>query len=382
MWHRRLCFVIVLLMVGSLGSIVLHAAGGEPFQTAFAQPMHRDGANIVAARSRLGEPPHECQDPWEALNPFANCLIDPTHPLRDALAHALTTSLHDFAVGVIDDIISGFLQVFSWGGLALLSGTPAPYTYAHPEVVQAWNLCRLVADGALALLIMVTGFEIMLRTRVGRSYAGALEGLQTVFLAAVLANTSLPLLGLVIEASNHLCSLVGGGLTLPPIVETPAHPLEETVAHALFRLLYVGVALLVLVQLFMRLAFLDLLLGLAPLGLLCYATPRSRAWAERWTQFFLTTLCQQFVQVLALRLSSGLFAQFPAGNDPLAEIFLGIAGLVLVFRVPRLLGGLTALGPMPTVMGMAAAASGAAERAVRRADRAQSGAARTAGGAP
>lgn len=285
-------------------------------------------------------------------------------------------------MGVIDDVVSGFLQVFSWGGLALLSGTPAPYTYAHPEVVRYWTLCRLVADGALALLVMVTGFEIMLRTRVGRSYAGALEGLQTVFLAAVLANLSLPLLGLVIEASNHLGSLVGGGLTLPPIVETPAHPLEETVAHALFRLLYIGVALLVLVQLFMRLALLDLLLALAPLGLLCYATPRSRAWAERWTQLFLATLTQQFVQVLALRLSSGLFTQFPAGSDPLTEIFLGIAGLVLVFRVPRLLGGLTALGPLPTVVEMAAVAGGAAERAVRRADRAQSGAARTAGGAP
>lgn len=93
MGHRRLYLVLVLLTVGSLGSIALQAADGEPIQTAFAQPLQRDGAGFVAARSRIGAPPHECQDPWEALNPFATCLIDPTHPLRDALANALTTSL-------------------------------------------------------------------------------------------------------------------------------------------------------------------------------------------------------------------------------------------------------------------------------------------------
>ncbi len=373
---RRLSVLIVAL--GTLGFLALGSPGTNGVQAApLAAPLAGS-----AHQARLSDVPlHECQDVWEAINPFAHCMIDPTHPVRDALGDALKQSLHDFALSTIDDIVSGCAAVVTWGGVTLLAQTPGPYSYAHATVIHYWGLCRLIADGALALLIMLCGFEIMLRTRVGSSYAGALEVLQTVLLVALLANVSLELIRLVIDVGNALCRLVGGALTLPALVANP-DPATETVGHALFRLLYVVVAVLVLVQMFMRLALLDLLIIIAPLGILCAAHPRSRRWADLWSGYLTALILQQFLQILALRLSTELLTTLPGAVDPMAEILLGCASLALVFQLPHMLGGLRGMRALPTVAGMAGAAVQGWERqgvaTAAAADRARQGSERQA----
>ena len=314
----------------------------------------------------LGAPPHECQDPWEVLNPLANCYVDPTHPIRDAVGTAITSALTAWVVSVCDDLAAALGTVFDWAGLTepadprspqgVLASTPAAFSYAHPVVLQYWAITRLAADGALALLFLLTGFEIMMSTRVGRSYEGALDALRHILLAALLANVSLDLLRLIIEVSNGLCATVGGAVALPACLTTGGG--DETVAHALFRLLYLVVAtlVLVLVQLLVRLALLDLLIILSPLGLLCYASPRAPRWAQLWTHLFVATALQQLQELLALHVSSDLLTQLPAaGSSTTVGILLGCASLLLVFRLPLLLRGMTLLGALPTVAGMASA---------------------------
>ena len=362
---------ILVVALSTLGSTALGTLGMTGVQAAPVPARLEQIARQVRLRD---DPLHECRDVWEALNPFAHCTIDPTHPLRDAVGDSLKQSLHDFALSTIDDIVSGFASVFTWGGVTLLAQTPGPYSYAHATVTHYWSLCRLIADGALALLLMLCGLEIMLCTRVGRSYAGPLEVLQTVLLVALLANVSLELIRLAIELGNALCRLVGGTLTLPALVTNP-DPATETVGHALFRLLYVGVAMLVLVQMFMRLALLDLLIIIAPLGILCAAHPRSRRWADLWMGYLTALIVQQFLQILALRLSTDLLTTLPGAVDPTAEILLGCASLALVFQLPHMLGGFRGMRGLPTVAGLAGAASLAWERqgaaTTAAADRAQ-----------
>jgi hypothetical protein len=221
-------------------------------------------------------------------------------------------------------------------------------------VVAYWAMCRGLANGALALLLMLVGYEVMAGTRVGRSYDGALDGLRRVLLVALLANVSLDFIRLVIELGNSLCSLVGGAVILPARVMAPGA--NETVAQAVFRLLYLIMAVLVLVQLLVRLAFLDLLIILSPLGLLCYAAPRAQRWAQLWTQLFVATAMQQVLQLLALHVSSDLLTNLPGTtDDSIVQVLVGCASLLLVFRLPRLLGGMHALGPLPTVAGLASA---------------------------
>ncbi len=327
--------------------------------------------HIPGGADALGTPPHACQDPWEALNPLANCYVDPTRPLRDALGTAITSALTAWVVSVCDDLAAALGTVFDWAGLTepadprspqgLLASTPAAFSYAHPVVLRYWAVARLAADGALALLFLLTGFEIMMSTRVGRSYEGALDALRHILLAALLANVSLDLLRLIIEVSNGLCAAVGGAVALPAGLTTGGG--DETVAHALFRLLYLVVATLVLVQLLVRLALLDLLIILSPLGLLCYASPRAARWAQLWTHLFVATALQQFLQLVALHVSSDLLTQLPAaGSGTTVGILLGCASLLLVFRLPLLLRGMTMLGTLPTVAGMASALGEDGER--------------------
>lgn len=68
--------------------------------------------HIPGGADALGTPPHACQDPWEALNPLANCYVDPTRPLRDALGTAITSALTAWVVSVCDDLAAALGTVF------------------------------------------------------------------------------------------------------------------------------------------------------------------------------------------------------------------------------------------------------------------------------
>jgi hypothetical protein len=97
----------------------------------------------------------------------------------------------------------------------------------------------------------------------------------------------------------------------------------------------------------MRLALLDVLIVLAPLGLLCYAWPRLQGWAQLWSRLFGATLLTQFIQIAALRLGEDLVTNgatvLAAGHtvssdvQALLQFLVGIAVFVVVLRIPRLL---------------------------------------------
>jgi len=237
LWRPR-CLVPAVLLL----SLVLMPA--PPAAAAL------DDASLAAARlaapraARVAQDAgyHVCHDIWEALNPLAPCVIDPVRPLADATGNAVKAALHDLVVTTLDGLTDDLRAVFmDWQGLSILSVTPHQVSDAHPDVIALWSLCRAIALALLALLIVGAGLEIMRSKEAGRTYAGPLDALQAIVVCALLANVSLGVSGLLIELSNRICGLVAGGVTLPAIVATPADPLSESIAHALFRLLYIVV---------------------------------------------------------------------------------------------------------------------------------------------
>src|SRR5262249_41222278 len=89
----------------------------------------------------------------------------------------------------------------------------------------------------------------------------------------------------------------------------------------------------------MRLALIDVLLVIAPLGLLCWVLPQTQGWARLWSSTFFATVFTQFVQVVALKLGGSLLTELtPIVPDAaLLAVFLGVAVLVLTMKIPGLM---------------------------------------------
>jgi hypothetical protein len=121
--------------------------------------------------------------------------------------------------------------------------------------------------------------------------------------------------------------------------------------------IYLVMGMLLTGQMVMRLALVDALLVLAPLGLVCWVLPQTYSWARLWFSTFFGTVFVQAVQVLVLRLGTDLAQQLPGvlltssdANDVwrvwLTTLLLGMAVLQLARKIPRLMPGYPGgLGP-------------------------------------
>jgi len=216
-----------------------------------------------------------------------------------------------------------------------------------------------------------------------------LEVLPRLIVGALLVNTSMWWTSLAIDANNALCSAIGGagfpgwgriagdallagGAGLAAIVWTPA---QLVLVIAL--LLYLALCLVFVLQMLMRLVLVDVLLIVAPLGLLCWILPQTQRWARLWSSTFVSAVFTQFLQVTALVLSGDLLSVIGSGAGPAGLIlgpFLGLATLILVLKLPGFVGREVSNG-WSAVRGIAV---GTAARAVSPAAAAATTSARTA----
>src|SRR5207248_4947075 len=113
------------------------------------------------------------------------------------------------------------------------------------------------------------------------------------------------------------------------------------VMDVLAGLVYVVTAVLLVLQMLLRLALVDVLLVVAPLGLLCWVLPQTQSWARLWSATFFGAVFTQFVQVLALKLGGSLLTELTpmAPDASLLTFLLGIAALALTLRIPGLMRG-------------------------------------------
>jgi len=229
-------------------------------------------------------------------------------------------------------LIAALLGSGGPAGGSFITSTPAASTYASPAVADLWGKVRFAADASLALIVAYSGVLIALGKVQRSPYDEALALLPRIGIGLALVNGSLWIGQEAIDLNNALCASIGA--SLPTFGQAAVSP---TLADVLARLAYLLTGLLLILQMLMRLALVDVALVLAPAGIVLYLLPGTRQWGEKWSGIFIAAIFTQFVQVLALKLGETLIGG--SGGTGLLDFFTGIAVLVLVLKIPGLMGG-------------------------------------------
>lgn len=258
-------------------------------------------------------------------------LPDPKEWAADVFNQVLTNLLTDIADG-LRSTVDGVLN----SQLNFITRTPPDGTYHSPTVESLWNVVRVIANSALVLVALWGGFNLIYREQIGSPYHEAMELVPRLVLGALLANTSLSWAQLAIDTNNALCEAIGQ--TSLPAWER-ADTATQVLVDVIAVLIYLVVGLLLLLQMLMRLALIDVLLVASPLALLCWVLPQTQGWARLWSSTFFGAVFTQFVQVLALTLGGSLLTELTpmAADSALLAIFLGVAVLLLTLRIPGLM---------------------------------------------
>jgi hypothetical protein len=222
--------------------------------------------------------------------------------------------------------------------LNFVSRTPESLTYQSPTVLGLWGRMRQIANAGLALVAFVGGLNVILNRRLGTPYHDAFQFLPRLAVGAVLANTSAQWTGLAIWANNQLCDAIGHA-SLPGLEQTA--PELQALADIVLVIVYLAVGLLLISQMLLRLALLDLLVVVSPLALLLWVLPQTEGWWRRWSTAFTGAVFAQFVQVGTLKLAGGLLRELSSSallsETRILYLLLAITSLGLTLKVPSLL---------------------------------------------
>jgi hypothetical protein len=220
--------------------------------------------------------------------------------------------------------------------LNIVTQTPARGTYESPTVRSLWDFSRALANAALALVVMWGGFGVIVKEQTRTPYHDLMELLPRVALAALGANLTLVFAAVLIDANNAVAAAVGQ-VGLPGYDQ--ATPTQEGMALVVTALVYGVVAILLVLQMLMRLALINLLIILSPLAVLAWVLPQTQGWFRWWSSLLPATVFQQALQVLTLRLGAALLVELTPGSvdGALLTLFLGIAVCWLTLKVPALL---------------------------------------------
>lgn len=310
---------------------ISHAGSANHLQPRPADPIN-DPAMEPGIQLQVPTPPIPLPDipnPFDAfdrLNPksLANDLLN---AMLTAIGGALLKAIRgfvDWALGLGDS------------SLNIITHTPAQGTYQSPTVRSLWDFSRALTNAALALVVMWGGFGVMVKEHTRSPYHDLMELLPRVVLGALGANLTLVFAAFVIDANNAVTAGVGQ-VGLPGYDQ--ATPTQEGMALIVTALVYGVVAILLVLQMLMRLALIDLLIILAPLAMLAWVLPQTQGWFRWWSSLFPTTVFQQVIQVMTLRLGAALMVELTPGSvdGALLTLFLGIAVCWLTLKVPALL---------------------------------------------
>jgi hypothetical protein len=276
--------------------------------------------------------PIDLPDIPNPLDWFKN--LDPRKWAGDILNAVLTTigtALLEAIRGFVDWALG-----FGDSSLNFVTRTPAEGTYASPTVRSLWDFSRALVNVALAVIVMWGGFNVMVKEHTRSPYHEAMELLPRVILAALAANLTLEFARFLIDANNAFSAAVGQ-VGLPGYDQ--ATPNQEGIALIFTALAYGMVAILLVFQMLMRLALIDMLIVLAPVMALLWVLPQTQSWARWWADLFPITVFQQAIQMMVLRLGSALMVELTPGSlsNALLTLLLGIAVCWLTLKVPSLL---------------------------------------------
>ena len=260
----------------------------------------------------------------------------------------LVSKVFNMALFVLFDGIAEALKQMVDGLMSsqvnVITQTPPAASYNSSAVLSLWGMLRAIANAALALVAVWAGFDLMLREHIGTPYHEVAEILPRLVLGAVLVNTSLSWGQLVIDFENTLCGAIGTA-SLPGWQDITVES-GQVLIQALAALVYLITSLLLLLQMYVRLALIDLLLATSPIALLCWVLPQTQRWSSLWSSAFFGAVFGQFAQVVALKLGDALMndVAMPTADGHLLTAFVGVGLMVLTIKIPAIIGRSTGDG--------------------------------------
>jgi len=265
-------------------------------------------------------------------------------------------------MNALQPVIGGILD----NPLSILTQTPPSDTYSNATIITWWNGFLSVVDLALASLIVIGGYNVIVGRQLGLRHSELAEFLPRLILAFAAAHFSLYFLGLFIDLENALCGVALGLARTSILSNLIASLFQGNLAGEGLLVWILGVVLGVMVillgaQMAVRLAFIWVLLVLAGPGLACFALSQTVSYGRLWLSLTASTVLVQFFQVVALALGGTLITAIGATTifgigGTLATLLICIALLYLVLRIPGIINH-HALRPM---LDASAAVSGAA----------------------
>ncbi len=221
--------------------------------------------------------------------------------------------------------------------------TPAALTYKLLTIQNAGKWVISILDGVVALILMIGGYNVVMRHHLGLASSGLLELLPRLALTTIIANVGFfAVLPQLIELNNSMCVSLwmafghagAGDFTLPL---GAINWLRQPFTIGLFVVIDFLVALLLTIEQLVRIGLLDVLIVFAPLGIMCAALPQTRNFFHLWVITFFCTLFVQVLQVGALALGTALMVSFGTASTTPVVILVGIATMYIAFKLPTML---------------------------------------------
>jgi len=358
----RSIFLIVLFLIGLF---VLVAAGGRAERSPMLAASHP-----MPSSTPVAAPQHQPSTQVGNGEGFAH----PATTSAFCLPTDLTCLLNQAAQWVakaIFSVIGPIVDTIDQNSLNFITQTPPVGTYANATVMQFTTWSIGVVDAAVAVFIVIAGYNLMIARQIGANYHGIMEFLPRIALAVLAANLSLFFIRFFIDLENALCQGVTDLFGLTFLTNTIVGIFHGNLVGAGLLVFVLAVTLgvmnlLLAGQMLLRLALLVLLMVLAPPAFLCWALPQTQGYARLWTSTFAATVFVQFFQVSVLALGAMLISYTSTAHllnldSTVLALLISLAVLYLVLRIPGMLR-VYALRPIAEA-GPAAvrAAQGAAE---------------------
>ena len=247
----------------------------------------------------------------------------------------------------IFNVLQPLIDAVNQSSLNFITQTPAAGTYQNATVIEFTMWSISVVNAAIAVFIVIAGYNIMIARQIGADYYELMEFLPRLALAVLAANFSLFFIRLFIDLENALNLDVINLFSLTLLSNTITGIFHGNLLGAgllaFVLAIILGVMDLLLAwQMLVRLALLILLIVLAPLAFLCGALPQTQGYLRLWLSTFAATVFIQFFQVSALAIGGMLISYVTAANlfnlgGSLLSIITSSAVLYLVLRIPGML---------------------------------------------
>jgi len=340
--HRRsyrLVFLTVLTLIG------FYVLAGSGIRTA-GVPTHTTVPHVTITSSSPAQQTHQITMMSGAGERMPQASIVPAFCAPFDVNCWLGQAAQWIAQNIFN-VLQPLVDAINQSSLNFITQTPAAGTYQNTTVMQFTTWSISVVNAAVAVFIIIAGYNIMIARQIGADYYELMEFLPRLALAVLAANFSLFFIRLFIDLENALNQGVIGLFTLTALTNAIVGIFHGNLLGAGLLAFVLAIVLgvmdlLVAWQMLVRLALLILLMVLAPLAFLCGALHQTQGYLRLWMSTFAATVFIQFFQVSALAIGGTLISYVAAANlfnlgGTLLSIITSSAVLYLMLRMPGML---------------------------------------------